>query len=329
MFFRLDQMIRPCVSTVLLSCTLTFLPMAAMPCGFHAVSARESVVSSLMDGAVVVLATTDPDMPFQYKASEAIKGDLTEAEIPFLVDSTTRRKLGSNLDGRVLFAKNAETGNWARLAYIDTSNRQVFQHILSNLEAWSTQRVSRYQFFGSLLSHKEPSIRNMALTELDQAPYSILQTLDTSSDTQTLLGSFSNPREMYLKPAKILTLGFSDSEAAGQFLLQGFERSLTHAQDRLLGAYATAIIERDGLDGVNKVSAAVSAASHLSAESQDAIFQAMMIHYLHGPRQTREAIAKTLRHWIVNDPGFAEIARNSVAARPDSLVPSQRRGIRF
>ena len=178
-----DLMIRSCIALVLLTGTLTFLPVAAMSCGFHTMSVRESVVSSLMDGTVVVMATTDPEMPFQYKASEAIKGDLTAAEIPFLVDSTTRRKLGTNADDRVLFAKNAKTGRWARLAYIDASNRKIFQHILSNLEAWSSQSVSRYQFFGSLLSHKEPSIRNMALTELDQAPYSILQTLDTSSDT--------------------------------------------------------------------------------------------------------------------------------------------------
>lgn len=313
----------------LISLFLILIPTFAMSCGFHSVTSRKSIVSTLMESEMIVLAIADPEDPFRYLPVEAIRGTVHGPHVPFLVDSSTRKKLTLNVRDRVLFAFEEASGQWTKLSYIDDKRAPIFQEIFDNLDQWQIRGQDRFVYFGSLANHRDLWVRNLALTELDQAPYVVLRSIDFQPDTKKLISDIKNPKAFRLEAIRVMLLGLSEDEKARRYLHENLERNLGWRQDKLIGAYATAIIESDGARGLDALKKAISRSTQLSAQSREAIALSLTTHHLYGPRELRAAIGENIRSLIRSDAGFDAAFSQTLKPILAKSRVSARRGVKF
>ena len=81
------------------------LPSLGSACGFHNYAPQPTLVDRLLGSDEIVLARSAPNNPFKFKAYQALEGGLGSSEIPFLVDSITRRRFAMDANTAVLFAR--------------------------------------------------------------------------------------------------------------------------------------------------------------------------------------------------------------------------------
>jgi len=148
-----------------------FAPLA-LACGFHGYTPQETAVERMLASDHIVLARLSEDDRFRFKAVEALEGGLENVDIPYLVDSASRRRLAANSDDAVLFARDGSDGEWRRLAYVDAEYRALIDKVVARLPDWElSDDADRYQMFADLHDHPDRDIRTLALLELDRADY--------------------------------------------------------------------------------------------------------------------------------------------------------------
>ncbi|MEM7177107.1 MAG: hypothetical protein AAF503_05330 [Pseudomonadota bacterium] len=227
-------------------------------------------------------------------------------EIPYLVDTATRSWLALSAQDQVLFAYDDLSGKWLKLSYIDRATAPIFDSIFASLDDWAVQDgTARYALFGAFLNDPDRRVRRLALNELDQAPYDVLRALDLRPDADLLLRDLDLPEEANLRAIRILLLGFDDGARSGALLRQGFEVELSAPLRPLLGAFATAAIERDGAAALTPVRRALAPARNLDTDAKTSLIEAIAIQHSYGPEATRQAIAAMLGTMLREDPGLA------------------------
>lgn len=290
-------------------------PGPAWPCAFHNYTPAPSVVERLLESQVIVLARSDPQDPFRYRVTQILRGGPPLPEIPFLVDTATRKMLAKNAKDQVLFSYDDVAGKWLRLGYIGSTSAPFFDGIFANLDDWAVQDgTARYALFGRFINDPDRRVRRLALNELDQAPYDVLQALDLRPDTELLIRELGLPEEANLRAIRVLLLGFSSDKRAGEVLNQGFQAELSAPLQPLLGAFATSMIERDGVVALDRVRQALDPARNLSPDTETSIIEALAIQDTYGAEETRQAIAVMLRELLHQNPSLAV----QVAARFES-----------
>ncbi|MEM7236758.1 MAG: hypothetical protein AAF501_02885 [Pseudomonadota bacterium] len=296
---------RSALATLMFGLAALAAPVA-LACAFHGYTPAPSVVARLLESRHVVLARPGPDDPLSYHAITTIRGGAEPAEIPDPVDDDTRRRLARDPADSVLFARDEMTGRWARLLYLDATMREVFDGVFGQLDDWEVaEGAERYQPFAPLHAHGDRDVRILALNELDQASYDILRGLEIEPDTASLLAGFGSADETGLQSIKILMLGLTDAQEARRFLHQGLERSAAQSTPALLGAYATAIIEAEGAEGVAMLDREILSDADLGIESRERVLEAMAIHHSWGEEPTRAAIDRALGHRLWTDRDLA------------------------
>ena len=265
--------------------TLSFLltaalvvPTAVSPCGFHNYTPQPTLVDRLLGSDEIVLARFAPNNPFRFEAYEALEGSLGSSEIPFLVDSTTRRRFALDADAAVLFARDGAYGPWQRLAYVDAAMAPVLRTVMARLPAWEFgDEIDRFRYFATLVGHPDDRIHKLALRELDQADYSILRDLDLTIEPGRLLTRFNDPNETDFRAIRILLLGLSGDIQLRDGLEKGVEDSVRFG-GASLGAYATALIELAGPDAVTTLAADYLTNQDLSLLARELLIEAIALH---------------------------------------------------
>ncbi|MVO17595.1 hypothetical protein [Parasedimentitalea huanghaiensis] len=254
------------------------VPSLGSPCGFHNYTPQPTLVDRLLGSDEIVLARSSPNNPFQFKAYQALAGDLGSSEIPFLVDSNTRRRFALDANTAVLFARDGAYGPWQRLAFVDAELAPVLSSVMEKLPAWELGNDNdRFRYFASLIGHPDDRIHKLALRELDQADYSVLQGLNLTIEPQRLLVRFNAPIETEYKAIRVLLLGLSGDAQLLELLERGVENS-TRSEGRYLGAYATALIELAGPDTVTDLAKSYLTNPEISLLSKELLFEAIALH---------------------------------------------------
>ncbi len=301
-----------------------FLATPAMPCAFHGYEPKPTLVERLINADQVVLARPGTATPFRFDVTTQLRGDAPVAALPFLVDSTTRRLMRLKPQTHVLFARDADTEVWHRLATVDADFDPVMHDIWSALPDWQDNPAMRATYFSKLLHHRDRRLRDLALRELDLAAYGTLRALDLEIDAKALRSQLDVITEMDLRAIRILLMGFAaPSDDLSAFLKDRITTGVAHDSD-MLGAYALSLIALEGQGGLRWL-----ADTHLSSprntyNTHSAMVQALAMHFQTGDAGMRGLIEETLTARVLFDPDLAYVVSlqfSAIAADAGLEVP--------
>lgn len=302
------------ILAVVVAALLTAKP--ALSCAFHNYAPTPSLVERLRISPHIVLARPSVEQLFRFADVVALRGS-DAADIPYLVDSATRHRLTRSPGDRILFAKDPNIGIWQRLAYVDAQMLVVIRRLVAQLPAWTPERPrERFAFFAALLDHQDRNIHELALTELDSADYGTLRSLTVEVDASRLIARLDWRSEFHLKPIRLLLLGFSD-DVEGERLLEAGVRVYTKTSGPLLGAYATALIERGGPASVVRVASTYLTDPTTPPSSRESLVEALAIHNGTAGPGMREAVRTALLAAVEVEPSLAPSIARQFGARYD------------
>lgn len=289
----------------------------ATPCAFHNFAPAESLVNQLLGTDHIVLARIDPANPFRYAAVEAIEGPLEGVEIPYLVDTTTRRRLALNPGDRVLFVRDEGYGAWTRLAYLDAGLRPVFDGVAARLPAWELGAdEDRFGMFAGLIDHPDAAVADIALREIDQADYSVLRGLPIRASVEPMMAALYDPAQINMRPIRILLLGLSGDPGAERFLRRAFDRALGF-DGAVLGAYATALMELGGPAAADRIAREVLLDPALPVETRELVVEAFALQSQSGADETAQAARAAIDAALVQAPELAGAVARQFGLRGD------------
>ncbi|NDR58556.1 hypothetical protein [Aliiruegeria sabulilitoris] len=286
-------------------------------CSFHTYLPEMTVIDRLMMTENVVLARPAADDPFRFEAVEALEGTLEQADLPTLVDSSTRRRLAANPEDAVLFARDGGGyGPFMRLAYVDPVYRALLEEVMARKEDWIMgDDLARYQFFADRLESEDQAIRGLALRELDRAPYDIFRQLDMSPAAAPILQEIWQIDQIPFVPIRILLLGRSGDDAAREAVVKGLDRA-KRGGAMYLGPFAVALIELDGRAGVEWL-----VTEYLSGQTDpdaaESAIEALAIHAGGGDDALRTYILQTLSGFVHAFPEHADAVARQFVFRYD------------
>ncbi|WP_294220191.1 hypothetical protein [uncultured Shimia sp.] len=286
---------------------MLMLATPAQPCAFHGYQPKATLVQRLLEADTIVLARPSATNPFRFEIMQYLRGVQNVVPPPFLVDSTTRRLMRLTPRSQILFARSAETGDWHRLATVDSEFDPLLQDILQSLPKWRDNDPSRAIFFAKLLWHKSSRVREIALRELDLATYATLQSLELEVDPKRLRAGLDVLTEMDLRAIRILLLGFSAQDPElSRFLQLRVTQSAKNDGD-MLGAYALSLVELDGQGAVHWLAEVHLNNRAYTYNTRSALVQAFAMHFQSGDVATRALISETLSALVLFDVDLAYI----------------------
>ncbi|MEQ9694375.1 hypothetical protein [Shimia sp. SDUM112013] len=287
----------------------------AWACGFHNYAPKPGIVDQMLSAERIVLARADTANPFRYAVTQVLHGPAGDAGIPFLVDSTTRQKLSRMASDAVLFVTDPETGDWKRIAYVDSAMAPVLESILTRLPAWRYGGdLERFQMFADLVRHPDRQVRTLALRELDQADYAVLSQLSLSLDVPTMAARLGQTTERDLTPIRILLLGFSEDPLAQEIVQTGMEANLAFA-GLSLGPFATAYVEAFGVDAVGLFTGSLLAAPNVPMANKESLIEALAIHRQSGDLALGHQIITAVEDVLDAHPELAPLVARQFGAR--------------
>ncbi len=283
---------------------------------FHTNLPELTITDRLRWSDAIVLARDNGK--YEFEAVKALRGDLTDVEIPFLADTSTVRRLTLNPDDAVLFAHDPNIGEWQRVAYVDDAMRPVVTELLTKVGTWPLEyERDRFEFFAALHDHPDNSIRHMAHLELDNAPYALLRTLDLRLEPETIIGSLRDLNNFQWVPFKYLLLGISGEDVAREQLNRAIVTADRLTQSGFLGSAATALIEIDGLQGLARLQQLFLDDPDQPVDKVEQIVRAMAIHNQVGSAELRARIGGVFSKLVRNQPETGPIVAKYLADSND------------
>ena len=298
---------------------------SALACSFHMYKPERTAVDWLIDGRKLALARPDPLNQFAYKIIRVIRadGDGVVGPLPFLVSSQSRRQLAANPDDAVLFA-TGDDGPWKMVAYVDPEFHRIMTAVLESADRWrSGYHPARFEMFAALQDHTDPAIRDLAIRELDKAPYALLRRIDLRMSEDALLADLWTPSGYPYQSIRVLLLGLTRSDKARSQIRGFIERVANWDEARNLGAFATALVEIDGRDGIVRLEDTILADRLQPLGKIEQVVEALAIHNGLGSPDTSSAISAALGRVVTLRPEPAALVARQFAARSDwSQAPS-------
>jgi hypothetical protein len=214
----------------------------------------KTVADKLIEADVVVLARVDPERPTTYAPIALLRGNAAEP-IPIVVEGAMRRRLEAKPDDAVLIAYTPEEG-WIELAYAAPPVRRVAEDVLSAAPDWELDDGSaRFDFFADRHDHPDPTVRDLALTELSAAPYAHIRTLQPRVSGKAIREVLRDPTRAQLAPVHILFLALSDDPKDHGLVRSAVATAARHGLHSNLAAWATAYGEIDGPPAIDRMRA--------------------------------------------------------------------------
>ncbi|MGF1611091.1 MAG: hypothetical protein ACFCUQ_16925 [Kiloniellales bacterium] len=282
----------------------------------------------ILESETVVLAREDPSRPFTFAPVAVLRGSVDGKPIPFLVDSTTKRRLGANSEDAVLFVRPQRSPlrplaptepEWLRLAYADAEYRTLIDRILALGDFWRADETgqARFSFFEALYDHKVRAIRELALSELARAPYRLVRGMTPRLAVAEIVRMLRDPAMIPWAPAYVLLLGRSADPAAHVLVRETIAAFAMYGAQSNLAAWATALIEIDGVRGIDILVRHYGGVPERSAEELQEILTAFGVHAKDGDPTLRSMIVARLHDLARARVEVAPAAANHLASLND------------
>lgn len=300
-----------------LAAVLALIPTApSLACAFHTDLPEKSVADWLVDGIEVVLARPAADNPYAFHITEVIHSAGSPPEVDLLVSSDLRRKLQAHPEDEVLLANDGY--GWTILSYVNPVFRPIMREVLARAPGWTDDYgAERLAIFAALQDSADLELRQMALTEIDKAPYTLLRQMELRLTPEELLRGLWLPQAYGYQPIRVLLLGLTGSDLARDEV-RGF---LTRVSDwewaNNLGPYATAAIELDGIKGVHLLEQQFLAKPLQPLANLEQVVEALAIQHGVAPPEVRAEIAATLQRFVRARPQGAALVARQFLPRED------------
>ncbi len=243
-------------------------PRALYACGVCFELPEASVADHILSAQVIVLAGPASDNPFRYGARKILKGTSANLEaapdIPFLVDSVTRRVFKSEPTTTVLLTYGPNQSNdpkrslsmtWRRIFIMNPDRSEFLERLRTNSSFWAdgvTGKPERVSFFADYLWHPDQALHDLALIELDRAPYAFVRSIEIKSSTGQILSELGDLSRFAFRSVAIRLLGLQTDPEALSIVRSRFAQSLK-AGGLDSHAWALAGIEVDGSKAIRAI----------------------------------------------------------------------------
>jgi hypothetical protein len=291
---------------------------AAEACAFHLYAPEKTVVDWIIQADHLVVARNDPENPFSYMVTETLRDGGRTVTIDQLVDTNTRRRFASNPDDAMLFAHDSETGGWRSVAYLTPDFRQVVDRVRADMATWQPgYAAARFEMFAGLQDNPDAEVRRLAILEIDKAPYELLRGIDLRIPPDSLLAELWTPQGYPYQSIRILLLGLSGDDMARREIHAFVDRVAEWDWANNLGAFATALVEIDGPDGVARLEKAFLANPTQPLDKLEQVVEALAIHSGVGSVALRAEIGTTLDRFLRARPEAAPLVARQFGSRSD------------
>ncbi len=248
------------------------IPRASYACAVCIELPDASLADHILSAEVIVLAGPASDNPFRFEARIILKGDneklKSAPDIPFLIDSVTRRSFRSDPTRTVLltygptYKENtgrSSSRHWRRLFILNPERHDFLEDLGTFGRLWAygeTDNPDRVLFFARYLGHSDHVLHNMALVEIGRAPYALLRPLSDRVPASLILQEFSDINRFAYRSAAIRLLGLQSDPQARSFVRTRYVRSLESGGLNSF-EWALAGIETDQSTAISAIGAAL------------------------------------------------------------------------
>lgn len=268
-------------SVLVLVCVLAWPQRPVLACTVCLSLPEHSLSDRLISAEVIALAAPSPDNPFRYTPVRLLKGSWEDIgrlpEIPFLIDSTTRRMFRADPDSVALMIYGAGSldkagrglgHSWTK-GFLMTPLRFAFvDSVLKQGKFWNIDGSlsrSRAGFFVEYLRAGDDLLRNTAMVELHRVPYASVRHLHDNASTPDLLRELQSLNRIAYAPAAIRLLGLQTDPVAAKAVRSVYPNSLATGGLNLR-EWALAGIEVDGEHAVASIDQALGAKTTREAD---------------------------------------------------------------
>lgn len=300
-----------------LALATVFTVGTANACSFHYYVPENTAVDWLIDGTDVILARPSDDNKYAYATARVLRGNAPKEQLPYLVDSVLRKKMARNPGDYVLFASKEE-GEWEHVSYVNADYLAMIEQVQADATTWSAgYGPKRFAMFAALLNHHDPALKSLALREIDKAPYALLRQIEQKIPAEDLARELWTRQGYAFQSIRILLLGLSDDDIAREEIYRFVDRSKDWDFATNLGAFATALIELDGTDGLTRLETAMMTRADQPLDKLEQVVEALAIHNGVGSPELRSAISEALTRLVALRPDTAPMIVRQFSNRED------------
>ena len=289
---------------------------------------EETTVDKLLRADVVVLARENPDKPFSYRAEKIIKGELESLEIDLFVNSSLRRRLQMNPERYSLLARvrqpasaenpsaDGQRGEWLSLGYATQRIEAIAREVLVQAANWHEPGGSRprARYFMPYLADAERSVRELAYLEIGKSSYDTIREANRYVTSDQIYRFLSDPLYLEWQRLYILLLGFEATEGDASTVRATMSNYAKGNNELNLSAWATALIEIDGVEGVTWLQQHYLGNPNRGSKLVLEVVKAMSVHGARKTTELREPIAEAYAALISTHPDLAGwVARDLTA----------------
>ncbi|MDF2235112.1 hypothetical protein P2H44_21350 [Albimonas sp. CAU 1670] len=302
---------------------------AARACAFDGALPPLTLVDRLFDADALVVAAPDPDDPTRWRLLDAPAPVSASMDAPdpaaFLAAGADARPRALRPDEAVVFAHDPVDDEWRRLGTFGRVTLPVVRRIIDAAQGWDgPEDPARFHLAATLSGDRDLRVRRLALSELDRASYRDLRALDLPLDAAALIEMLSAADSAPVEPILALLLGLT-GEPRARALIEGRIRAAApgEAAAPVLGAWAAALIEIDGPEGVDAVAAhffspdPAEASPAWSVARLAPVMEALAIQADAGPPDTRDRVHAAVAAALETRPDLAGAVARSFSARED------------
>lgn len=302
----------------MLAIWLFAFPAIAFGCSFHNYKPTKTLVDWMLHSKVIVFGRPDPENGFKYRVRKIYRGEAAGEEIPFLVDSASRRRLANNPEDGVILAKDG-AGRWVMVEYADRDYRALIDIVVKKAADWRKvpYHPDRFETFADYQDHANPRLRQLALQEIDRVPYAMLSSMEIRFSDREILASLGSWSEVGYRPINFLLLGLTGTPAARTLLQRQVETLVDLDGSESLGAVATAYIELGGSSAVRNLARLYFTNPRQPLGKLESVVEAMAIHNGLGSDDLKADIQGVLLDFVAQRPNAAALIARQFSARQD------------
>lgn len=292
----------------------------AMACAICITAPEKTLVDRILESETVLFAREDPSRPFSFAPVAVLKGSVDDVSLPFLVDSTVRRRLNATPEAAVLVVRTVRSPvrplvradpepTWLQLAYADGEFRAIIDQILALEDSWMADRTgqARFDFFEALHDHADPAIRELAVSELARAPYRFIRGMTLRLTPAEIATVLRDPAMLTWAPTYKLLLGRSADPAVHQMVRDRVRTPASHAAPSDLAAWATALVEIDGAPGVDLLAQRYIKVPTRTAGELQEVLSALGVHAQDGDPSLQPVLVTAFHEFARAHPELAPV----------------------
>jgi|GEM_PF-421469 len=264
----------------------------------------ESLADRILAAEHLVLARENPEQPYTLAPIRSLEG-ASATPMDVFLDSSSRRWLSFDPNRSILCGWFGEEGGWKYLARHGALFAPVLQDILSRRQQWQDDPIARARYFADYLAHDDRLLAELAHLEVARAPYSVLIHYADRISREQLLEKLGNPRMIEWQALYILLLAQHDHPDDHELIHAKVTRNAKWSLTLQTAAWATALIEIDGADGIDRLSELYLGEAEREPEELAAIHAALRVHGNEGRPELREPVVAAYGKLLEHHPSLA------------------------